>query len=85
MSRIRIFMALAAEASIAAGAASAQETIKIGAVQSKTGPYNPIGKQVMVGGSTDELVLGNPMADSLVTHITFGKPDRSYVQVNRRR
>jgi hypothetical protein len=49
MSRIRIFMALAAAASIAAGAASAQETIKIGAVQSKTGPYNPIGKQVMAG------------------------------------
>ena len=49
MSRMRSFMTLAAAVSIAAGGASAQETIKIGAVQSMTGPYNPIGKQVMAG------------------------------------
>ncbi|MGA8650636.1 MAG: ABC transporter substrate-binding protein [Xanthobacteraceae bacterium] len=49
MSRMRSFMALAAAASVAAGGASAQETIKIGAVQSMTGSFNAIGKQVMAG------------------------------------
>jgi branched-chain amino acid transport system substrate-binding protein len=49
MSSMRFFMALAAAASIAAGGASAQETIKIGAVQSMTGSGNAIGKQVMAG------------------------------------
>jgi branched-chain amino acid transport system substrate-binding protein len=46
---VRMFMALAAGASIAAGGASAQETIKIGAVQSMTGAFNSVGKQVMAG------------------------------------
>jgi branched-chain amino acid transport system substrate-binding protein len=49
MSRMRIFMALAAVVSITAGGASAQETIKIGAVQSMTGSFNQIGKQAMAG------------------------------------
>ena len=49
MSHMRIFMLLTAAASIVAGGASAQETIKIGAVQSMTGSFNPIGRQVMAG------------------------------------
>ena len=49
MSRLRIFMVLVAAVAIAAGEASAQETIKIGAVQSMTGSFNPIGKHVMAG------------------------------------
>jgi len=49
MSRLSIFMVLVAAAPFAAGEASAQETIKIGAVQSMTGSFNPIGKQVMAG------------------------------------
>lgn len=49
MSHMRIFMLLTAAASIVAGGASAQETMKIGAVQSMTGSFNPIGKQVMAG------------------------------------
>jgi ABC-type branched-subunit amino acid transport system substrate-binding protein len=44
MSRLRIFMVLVAAAPFAAGESSAQETIKIGAVQSMTGSFNPIGK-----------------------------------------
>ena len=49
MPRLSIFMVLVATAPFAAGEASAQETIKIGAVQSMTGSFNPIGKQVMAG------------------------------------
>jgi hypothetical protein len=49
MSRLSIFMLLVAAAPFAAGDASAQETIRIGAVQSMTGSFNPIGKQVMAG------------------------------------
>ena len=49
MSHMRIFMLLTAATSIVAGGASAQETIKIGAVQSMTGSFNPIGKQAMAG------------------------------------
>jgi branched-chain amino acid transport system substrate-binding protein len=49
MSRLSILMVLVAAAPFAAGEASAQETIKIGAVQSMTGSFNPIGKQVMAG------------------------------------
>ena len=49
MSRLRILMVLVAAAPFAADEASAQDTIKIGAVQSMTGSFNPIGKQVMAG------------------------------------
>jgi branched-chain amino acid transport system substrate-binding protein len=49
MSRLRILMVLVAVAPFAADEASAQDTIKIGAVQSMTGSFNPIGKQVMAG------------------------------------
>jgi hypothetical protein len=53
MSRLSIFMVLVAAAPFATSQASAQETIKIGAVQSMTGSFNPIGKQVMQArGST---------------------------------
>jgi branched-chain amino acid transport system substrate-binding protein len=49
MPRMRTFTALVAAASVAAGGASAQETIRIGAVQSMTGSFGAIGKQVMAG------------------------------------
>jgi Periplasmic binding protein len=50
MSRIHI-MALAAAASIAASAASAQESIKIGLIQSMTGAFNTAGKAAVNGAS----------------------------------
>src|SRR5271169_5361514 len=49
MSRRCIVTVMAAAATIAAGAASAQETIRIGAVQSMTGSFNQVGKQAMAG------------------------------------
>ncbi len=49
MSRRCMVTVLAAAASIAAGVAPAQETIKIGAVQSMTGSFNQVGKQAMAG------------------------------------
>jgi branched-chain amino acid transport system substrate-binding protein len=49
MSHARLIMLLTAAASVAVGEASAQETIKIGAVQSMTGPFNQVGKQMVAG------------------------------------
>ena len=49
MSRGYVVTILAAAASITAGVASAQEPIKIGAVQSMTGSFNQVGKQAMAG------------------------------------
>ena len=49
MSRGYVITALVAAASITVGVASAQESIKIGAVQSMTGSFNQVGKQAMAG------------------------------------
>ena len=48
MSRMRIFMVLLAAAPFAAGEAWLRND-QVGAVQSMTGSFNPIGKQVMAG------------------------------------
>jgi branched-chain amino acid transport system substrate-binding protein len=82
MSRRCMFMVLAAAASIAAGSASAQETIKIGAVQSITGSFNQIGKQAMAGARLYVREHGDTIAGKKIEIVL--KDDTSLPDIGRR-
>ena len=82
MSRLSIFMVLVAAAPFAAGEASAQETIKIGAVQSMTGSFNPIGKQVMAGARLYLQERGYTMAGKKIEILL--KDDTSLPDIGKR-
>ena len=82
MSRRCMFMILAAAASIAAGSASAQETIKIGAVQSMTGSFNQIGKQAMAGARLYVREHGDAIAGRKIEIVL--KDDTSRPDIGRR-
>ena len=82
MSRLSIFMVLVAAAPFAAGEASAQETIKIGAVQSMTGSFNPIGKQVMAGARLYLQEHGYTMAGKKIEILL--KDDTSLPDIGKR-
>jgi branched-chain amino acid transport system substrate-binding protein len=82
MSRRCMFMVLAAAASIAAGSASAQETIKIGAVQSMTGSFNQIGKQAMAGARLYVREHGDAIAGRKIEIVL--KDDTSRPDIGRR-
>jgi branched-chain amino acid transport system substrate-binding protein len=77
-----MFMVLAAAASIAAGSASAQETIKIGAVQSMTGSFNQIGKQAMAGARLYVREHGDAIAGRKIEIVL--KDDTSRPDIGRR-
>jgi branched-chain amino acid transport system substrate-binding protein len=77
-----MFMILAAAASIAAGSASAQETIKIGAVQSMTGSFNQIGKQAMAGARLYVREHGDAIAGRKIEIVL--KDDTSRPDIGRR-
>jgi branched-chain amino acid transport system substrate-binding protein len=82
MLRRCMFMVLAAAASIAAGSASAQETIKIGAVQSMTGSFNQIGKQAMAGARLYVREHGDTIAGKKIEIVL--KDDTSLPDIGRR-
>jgi branched-chain amino acid transport system substrate-binding protein len=82
MSHTRIIAALAAAASIAAGTASAQETIKIGAVQSMTGPFNQNGKETMAGARLYMQEHGDTIAGKKIEIVL--KDDASVPDVGKR-
>jgi branched-chain amino acid transport system substrate-binding protein len=82
MSRSRIFMVLVAAAPFAAGESSARETIKIGAVQSMTGSFNPIGKQVMAGARLYLQEHGYTMAGKKIEILL--KDDTSLPDIGKR-
>jgi ABC-type branched-chain amino acid transport systems, periplasmic component len=82
MSRLSILMVLVAAAPFAAGEASAQETIKIGAVQSMTGSFNPIGKQVMAGARLYLQEHGYTMAGKKIEILL--KDDTSLPDIGKR-
>jgi branched-chain amino acid transport system substrate-binding protein len=82
MSRRCMFMVLAAASSIAAGSASAQETIKIGAVQSMTGSFNQIGKQAMAGARLYVREHGDAIAGRKIEIVL--KDDTSRPDIGRR-
>jgi branched-chain amino acid transport system substrate-binding protein len=82
MSRRCMFIVLAAAASIAAGSASAQETIKIGAVQSMTGSFNQIGKQAMAGARLYVREHGDAIAGRKIEIVL--KDDTSRPDIGRR-
>jgi branched-chain amino acid transport system substrate-binding protein len=73
---------LAAAASIAAGAASAQETIKIGAVHSMTGPFNQNGKETMAGAQLYMRQHGDMVAGKKIEIVL--KEDGSVPDVGKR-
>ena len=82
MSRTCSIIALAVVASIAASAASAQETIKIGAVQSMTGPFNQNGKETMAGAQLYMQQHGDIVAGKKIE--IFLKDDASVPDVGKR-
>ena len=82
MSRRCMFTVLAAAASIAVGSASAQETIKIGAVQSMTGSFNQIGKQAMAGARLYVREHGDAIAGRKIEIVL--KDDTSRPDIGRR-
>jgi branched-chain amino acid transport system substrate-binding protein len=82
MSRRCTIIALAAAASIAASAASAQETIKIGAVQSMTGPFNQNGKETMAGAQLYMRQHGDIVAGKKIEIVL--KDDASVPDVGKR-
>jgi branched-chain amino acid transport system substrate-binding protein len=82
MSRTCTIVALAAAASIAASAASAQETIKIGAVQSMTGPFNQNGRETMAGAQLYMRQHGDAIAGKKIEIVL--KDDASVPDVGKR-
>jgi branched-chain amino acid transport system substrate-binding protein len=82
MSRRCMFMVLAAAALTTVGSASAQETIKIGAVQSITGSFNQIGKQAMAGAQLYVREHGDKVAGKKIEIVL--KDDTSLPDIGRR-
>jgi branched-chain amino acid transport system substrate-binding protein len=82
MAHTRIIAALAAAASIAAGVASAQQTIKIGAVQSMTGPFNQNGRETMAGARLYLQEHGDTIAGKKIEIVL--KDDASVPDVGKR-
>jgi branched-chain amino acid transport system substrate-binding protein len=82
MSRRCMFMVLAAVASTTVGSASAQEMIKIGAVQSITGSFNQIGKQAMAGAQLYVREHGDTIAGKKIEIVL--KDDTSLPDIGRR-
>jgi branched-chain amino acid transport system substrate-binding protein len=82
MSRTCSIIALAVAASTAASAASAQETIKIGAVQSMTGPFNQNGQETMAGAQLYMRQHGDMVAGKKIEIIL--KDDASVPEVGKR-
>jgi branched-chain amino acid transport system substrate-binding protein len=82
MSRRCMVTVLAAAASIAAGVAPAQETIKIGAVQSMTGSFNQVGKQAMAGARLYLQAHGDTIAGKKIEILL--KDDASLPDIGKR-
>ena len=82
MSRGYVVTVLAAAASITAGVASAQESIKIGAVQSMTGSFNQVGKQAMAGARLYLQEHGDTIAGKKVEIVL--KDDASLPDIGKR-
>ena len=82
MNRTTIMMAACAIAALTAGSASAQETVKVGLVQSMTGPINTVGKAAVNGARLYVQQHGDTVAGKKIELIV--KDDGSVPDVGKR-
>jgi branched-chain amino acid transport system substrate-binding protein len=82
MNRTTIMMAACAIAALTAGSASAQETVKVGLVQSMTGPFNTVGKAAVNGARLYVQQHGDTVAGKKIELIV--KDDGSVPDVGKR-
>jgi len=82
MLRKRILVAACAIAALSVGTAGAQETVKIGLVQSMTGPFNTVGKAAVNGARLYMQQHGDTVAGKKIELIV--KDDGSVPDVGKR-